>query len=263
MDSVDHRAAFELFWIERCLADKTSELTGDLSGLIFYVEEQEQMNATVVPFYIKDCTLLMKMSGLTPAFDLRDLRDRIALCSPTVIYHHFFENLLAPTFDYPDFRNDFAVWVKRQLEDNVLAERLGMIEPYRFDSLEELRIYTLDIIDERLSELYMIPTVTPGHEFYFKEAITIVFETGHVMHHPREMPDVMPLLTTSSIYYHFLEARRRTPGLTDDFSLWMENFGSTWVPLIHALRSMDFIFYSLPEIKKELIYIVQQCKRHV
>jgi len=219
------------------------------------------MNHKKVPFYINDCTLLMKMSGLSPAFDIRDLRDRIALCSPAVIYHHFFENLLAPTFDYPDFRNDFAVWVKRQLEDNVLAERLGMVEPYRFNSLEDIRAYTLDIIDERLCELHIVPTVTPGHEFYFQEAITIVFETGYVMNHPGEMSEIIPLLTRSSIYYHFLEARRRTPASTDDFSLWMENFGSEWASLIDELRSIDVIFYSLAELKQKLIYILQQHKR--
>ncbi|MBN1382707.1 MAG: hypothetical protein JXA41_13630 [Deltaproteobacteria bacterium] len=216
------------------------------------------MDMDTVPFYIKDCTLLIKMSGFSPAFDIRDLRERIAQCSPSVIYHHYFENLLAPTFDYPDFRNDFAVWVKRQLDDDVLAERLGMIEPYRFDSLEDLRTHTLDIIDERLSELHFITAVPPGHEFYFQEAITVVFETGHVMNNPGEMFKIMPQLTSSSIYYHFLEARRRTPDLTDDFSLWLENFGSEWEPLIRDLRSIDFIFYSLPELKEELLYIMQQ-----
>lgn len=216
------------------------------------------MNAEIVPFYIKDCTLLIKMSGLSPAFDVRDLRERIALCSPAVIYHHFFETLLTPTFDYPDFRNAFAVWVKRQLDDDVLAERLGMIEPYRFSSLEDLRTYTLDIIDERLSEMHVISSVAPGHEFYFREAITMVFETGYVMNNPMEMLDIMPLLTSSSIYYHFLEARRRTPALTDDFSLWLENFGSEWGPLISDLRAIDFIFYSLPELKQELMHMMQQ-----
>ncbi|MBN1662292.1 MAG: hypothetical protein JW943_01710 [Deltaproteobacteria bacterium] len=218
------------------------------------------MNDGTMPFYIKDCTLLTKMSGLSPAFDMRDLRDRIALCRPAVIYHHFCETPLAPTFDYPDFRNDFAVWVKRQLEDNVLAERLGMIDPYQFKSLEDLRAFTLDIIDERLCESYVMSSVPPGHEFYFQEAITMVFETGHVMHHPGEMLEIMALLTNSSIYYHFLEARRRTPGLTDDFSLWMENFGGEWESLVKTLRTIDFIFYSLPELKQELLYVLQQNK---
>jgi hypothetical protein len=218
------------------------------------------VNAHEVPFYIKDCTLLTKMSGLSPAFDARDLRDRIALCRPSVIYHHFCETLLSPTFDYPDFRNDFAVWVKRQLEDNILAERLAMIDPYRYGSIEDLRADTLDIIDERVCELQAFATVDPGHEFYFQDAITMVFETGHVMHEPGQMQAIIPRLTSSSIYYHFLEARRRTPGATDDFSLWMENFGEPWEPFVSALRSIDFIFYSLAELKQELIYVLQRTK---
>jgi hypothetical protein len=53
------------------------------------------------PFEIKDCALLTRMSGLPPAVNLRELRERIAACSPDVLYHHFCDTLLAPSIDYP------------------------------------------------------------------------------------------------------------------------------------------------------------------
>jgi hypothetical protein len=34
------------------------------------------------------------MSGLPPAFNLRELRDRIATCTNDVLYHHFCETTL-------------------------------------------------------------------------------------------------------------------------------------------------------------------------
>ncbi|MFH0813630.1 MAG: DUF5752 family protein [Pseudomonadota bacterium] len=74
------------------------------------------------PFEVTDCALLTRMSGMPPAFNLRELKDRIAACSPDVLYHHFCETPLVPSFDYPDYRNDFAVWAKCQLGDEVLAE---------------------------------------------------------------------------------------------------------------------------------------------
>lgn len=218
------------------------------------------MNAGGPAFDIKDCTLLTKMSGLPPVFDVRDLRDRIAVCRPSVIYHHYCETPLSPSFDYPDFRNDFAVWSKRQLEDNILAERLGMIDPYTFNSMEDLRNYTLDVIDERLCEIHTVTSVEPGHEFYFQDAITIIFDTGHVIHDPSELQNVIPMLTYGSVYYHFLEARRRTRGAVDDFSIWMENFGKEWEPYIEALRSIDFLFYTLPELKQELTSVLRRTK---
>jgi hypothetical protein len=81
-------------------------------------------------FEIKDCVLLSLMSGMPPDFNLRELRDRIAACSNDVLYHHFCETTLVASFDYPDFRNDFAVWSSKRLGDKVLAERLGIIDPY-------------------------------------------------------------------------------------------------------------------------------------
>ena len=72
------------------------------------------------PFEIMDCSLLIRMSGLPPAYNLRELRDRIAVCSPDVLYHHFCETPLSPAFEYPDHRNDFAVWASRRLSDKVL-----------------------------------------------------------------------------------------------------------------------------------------------
>jgi hypothetical protein len=209
------------------------------------------------PFLVKDCTLLIRMSGLAPAFNLRELRDRVASCSPDVIYHHFCETLLAPTFDYPDFRNDFALWVKRQLEENVLAERLGVIDPYLYPSMGALREAVLDILDERISEMTFLPSVSPGHEFHFREAVTVVFETGARILRPDKLPEAIAKMTLGSVYFHFLEARRRTLGRVDDFSLWLEDFEEPWVPAVQELRSIDFLFQSLTELRADLVRVLK------
>lgn len=209
------------------------------------------------PFLAKDCTLLIKMSGVSPAFNLRELRDRLACCSTDVIYHHFCETLLAPTFDYPDFRNDFALWVKRQLEENVLAERLGVIDPYGYSSMEILRAEVLDILDERINEMAFLPSVSPGHEFHFREAVTLVFETGDCILRPEDLSDAIERMTKGGIYFHFLEARRRTLGRVDDFSLWLENFGEPWAPAILEIRSFDFLFQTLTELRADLVRVLK------
>jgi hypothetical protein len=210
----------------------------------------------MTPFEIRDCTLLTQMSGVPAAVNLRELRDRIAVCSHNVIYHHFCETLLVPLFDYPDYRNDFAVWAKRQLDDDVLAERLGIIDPYAYSSIEELRLATLDIIEERLSEHSFVPWAHPGYEFYFLEATTIVFDTGQRINHPDELAATISGMTNSSIYFHFLEARRRPPLGVDDFSAWLINEGKEWEHYIQALGSVDIAFNSLAELRKELVKIL-------
>jgi hypothetical protein len=210
------------------------------------------------PFEVKDCALLIRMSGLPPAMTLRELRDRIAACGENVLYHHFCETTLRPTFDDPDYRNDFAVWAKLYLRDRVLAERLGILDPYPFGNMEELRTATLDIIDDRLGELAMIPWVKAGDEFLFKEATTLVFDTGERIRNPRELAPAIRRMTNGSIYYHFLEALRRPPVGKDDFSVWLLEAGEKYAPYLLSLGAIDIYFHSLTHLRAELVRALAQ-----
>jgi len=209
-------------------------------------------------FAVNDCALLTRMSGLPPAFNLRELRERIAACSDNVLFHHYCETTLRATFDNPDYRNDFAVWAKLYLGDRVLAERLGILDPYAYPSLGELRAATLEVIDERLGELSMVPWARAGDEFYFMEATTVVFDTGIRISHPRELAASIGAMTGGSLYFHFLEARRRPPFGTDDFSAWLveNDAGERNRPYIEALARIDFYFHTLPHLRKELARVL-------
>ncbi len=204
-------------------------------------------------FEIKDCVLLVRMSGLQPAVNLRELRDRVAACTGNVLYHHFCETQLRATFDNPDYRNDFAVWVYQYLGDRALAERLGILDPYAFPSFEDLRTAVLDIVDERLSELPVVPWARPGDEFLFKEATTIVFDTGERVTHPRELAQAIRGMTNGSVYYHFLEARRRPPVALDDFSAWLVQAGEAYAPWVKALAAIDHYFQSLTHLRADIL----------
>jgi hypothetical protein len=208
------------------------------------------------PFEIKDCALLIQMSGLPPAVNLRELRERIAVCSPNVLYHHFCDTQLGPSTDYPDYRNDFAIWARRRLGDQIVAERLGMIDPYVFPSMEELRQVTLDIIDERLSEVFMVPWARPGHEFYCMQAVTVVFDTGKRVSRPDELAPAISLMTNGSIYFHVLEARKRNPAGVNDFSAWIQGLEGDWEKFVKAIREIDVTFHTLAEIRGELVEAV-------
>jgi hypothetical protein len=196
------------------------------------------------------------MSGLPAAVNLRELRDRVASCHPDVLFHHFCEPPLVPSFDHPDYRNDFAVWAKWRLGDQVLAERLGMIDPYTLPTLEDLRAATLEVIDDRLSEVSMIPWARPGQEFHFMQAITIVFDTGRRIAHPDELVSALSHMTNSSIYFHVLEARRRQPVGVDDFSAWLTGSDGQWDHYIRAIESIDVTFFTVPELRRKLIDVL-------
>ncbi|GAB4239620.1 MAG: hypothetical protein OHK0028_17540 [Deltaproteobacteria bacterium] len=212
----------------------------------------------MTPFEVKDCTLLARMSGLPPAFNLRELRERIAVCGENVLFHHFCETPLRGTFDNPDYRNDFAAWAKLYLGDRIVAERLGILDPYEFPSIEGLRSATLEVLDERLGESAMIPWARPGDEFFFMEATTVVFDTGIRISHPGELAASIEAMTGGSVYYHFLEARRRPPIGKDDFTAWLlqNDDEERNLRYIEAISRIDFYFHSLAHLRKELIKVL-------
>lgn len=206
-------------------------------------------------FIIQDCTLLTRTSGLPPVFNLRELRERLANCSKDVLYHHFCETPLVPCFDNPDYSNDFAVWALMQVGDRVLAERLGIINPYIYTDLEKLREQVLEVLDERLNEMAFVPSCLPGGEFFFTQAVTVVFDTGMRISSPEQLPEAIGKMSNGSIYYHFLEARRRDPVGIDDFSAWLAGFPGreTWCS---TLQAVDFAFFTLTELRGELVRVL-------
>lgn len=204
-------------------------------------------------FFVKDCALITRMAGIGTAMNLRELEDRISIAPAECLFHHVCETVIRPTFDDPEYHNDFAVWAARHLRDRVLAERLAIVNPYKMTDLEEVRRHLIDIIEERLSEVPHIPWSPPGHEFQFMRAVTVVFNTGVVLETPEDLHREIPHMSLSSIYYHFVEARRRREDGLDDFSGWLLDSDGAVEPFIKALKSVDFYFFSLAELKRNLI----------
>ena len=90
------------------------------------------------------------------------------------------------------------------------------------------------------------------------EATTVVFDTGIRIGHPRELAASIGAMTAGSVYFHFLEARRRLPFGRDDFTAWLlENDDSEKNrPYIEALARIDFYFHTLPHLRRELAKVL-------
>lgn len=213
--------------------------------------------ADVAPFKIKDCALITRMAGLDSALSIRELRERIAISPIECLYHHYCETVIRPSFDNPEFRNDFSIWCSQSLGDRKLAEQLGIINPYTFGSLEDVRARVIEVIDERISELYYIPSAAFGEEFQFMRAATVVFDTGKDIASPEKLITHIPLMSDSSLYYHFIEAHRRTPGNTDDFTVHLRDFNHKYEALIEAFARIDFYFLNLQELRRALVEAIE------
>jgi len=200
------------------------------------------------PFAIRDCALVALATGLR-AQNLRELRNSIQTCDLESVYYHFWGRLLRPRFDEPEYSNDFAAWAYRALDEKALAERLSVVNPADFPDLEGLRHELIEIIEDRLDENQYVPWAQADKQFYFISSKIVVFDTGIQVSEPQELAELVPALSAGSIFYHFIDARRRTPERIDDFSAWLSGLDGEYSALQEKLQSIDPYFSSLLEIR--------------
>ncbi|MBI3450056.1 MAG: hypothetical protein HY049_14220 [Acidobacteria bacterium] len=203
------------------------------------------------PLQVMDCALTILSLGRS-AQNLRELRDHLASVPAQSISHHFHDALLRPAFDDPEYRNDFAVWARRQLHDAALAERLGVIDPMDYPDLEQLRHQTIDVVEDRLAEAGEVPQAARGHEFYFLKSQFVILDTRARATTPSELTAMIPRLSTGSIFHHFIEARRRQPGRVDDFSAWLAGWGDECAHERERLAAVDYELWSLGELRDRI-----------
>lgn len=210
-----------------------------------------QNNSKVNLFAIKDCTLIAIATGKR-AGNLRELRALLGDIDLGSIYYHFWGGLLRPRFDDPEYHNDFAIWVRHALHDKVLAEKLSLIDPTNYPDLEGLRQEILEIIEERLDEIDYSPNAPRDHQFEFIRSQIVIFDTKNTVTSPKDFVKVLPHMSVGSIFFHFIDARRRNSESIDDFSNWLKNFKNKYDDLCEMIKEIDPYFLSLTEMRIEL-----------
>jgi hypothetical protein len=217
--------------------------------------EEQVLGGCGQSFVVKDCALTTIGLGVR-AQNLKEFRDALNTVPSQSIYHHFWERLLRPQFDEPEYNNDFASWIYHALHDKALAERLAIIDPSEFHDLEALRNELVEVVDQRLDETEVIPWARQDQQFHFLRSSIVIFDTCIRMSDPAELVPVMPRLSTGSIFYHFIDARTRTDDHVDDFSAWLRGCGPEYEPLVHEIVSFDPYFSSLERIRDQLAEIL-------
>ena len=211
------------------------------------------------PFALKDCALIAIATG-RKAVTLTELRDHIRDVNIDSIYHHFWGGLLGARFEEREFNNDIATWCRRQLREPALAEQLAVIDPVEYKDLEELRRELLEIIDDRLDESETAHWLQASRPFEFIRTQLVIFDTGTRLARPEALAEVIPELSTGTIFYHFIDARRRIEGGLDDFSYWLTGFEKPYTALIRGLAGIDPFFSSLSQIREKMTRICLECR---
>lgn len=210
------------------------------------------------PFSFKDCALAAIATGRR-ARNLRELHDQLRQVDAGSVYYHFWGGRLRPQFDEPEYNNDFAAWTRHALRDQIAAERLAVIDPTAFPDPEDLRSELLDVIEQRLSEEDTVSFSKTDEQFSFLRSQIVVFDTHRVIDRPEELREGIPQSSTGSIFYHFIDARRRTADGLDDYSTWLLGFGGGHEELLAQLADIDPYFTSLNDLRT---LIAEAVNRH-
>ncbi len=210
-----------------------------------------------IPFEFVGCTELREILGskAEDEIQLMDLLEEVPIES---IYYHTHQYFLRHQYLMGPYPNDFATWAATQVRDRVLGERLGVIDPYDFDTLEDLREALITVINDHLSKLHVVPRVEDGKPFYFMQSRMVEVSTGIVAHTLQEFRDGLARVEASAIYYHFYAARIRGNGRrAGDFTVWVER-GLGMPELAQQLWTVDPYIFSLEQLRERL---VEMCDR--
>ena len=186
------------------------------------------------------------------AQNVRELRDRLGVVPAACIDYHFWSGPLRPDFNDPEYGNDFASWADHALHDEKLAEQLACIDPARSDDIEALRQELIDVLERRIDEGEYLTWARPDRQFHFLRPQMVVFDTGRRIESPAEPPAAIGAISTGSIYFHFVQARRRPPKCVDDFRNWLAPRGSEYEAVTSALANVDPFFTTLIGLREEL-----------
>jgi len=205
-------------------------------------------------FEVKDCALIAIATGRR-AINLKEMQDTLSAISLDSVYYHFWGGLLQPRFEEREFNNDFAAWAWYGLHDAPLAERLAVVDPTGSAGLEDLRQELLGIIEERLDEKDSLYYVLATARFEFIRSQIVIFDSQKRAETPEKLAEFLPTLSTGSIFYHFIDARRRLDQHRDDFSYWLSSYSERYQDLCRQLSAIDPYFGSLFHIKDQLINV--------
>ncbi len=210
---------------------------------------------TSEPFALYDCGLVRCASGRVCS-NLRELQDALRTVPEAVLEHHMMRCALEDHFELSEFPNDLAQWCWNALGDRVLGESLGLVDPYRCATIDELRATLVNLIEDRLWGLERIPWCRPGLELYLVQSRLVTYDTGERIATRAALTEALGRIPLSSLYYHVHEARRRTGGRTDDFSEWLEGYGAD-AGEVTRLRAVDFYFLNLNQLRREFLQILR------
>jgi Family of unknown function (DUF5752) len=212
------------------------------------------MTTAVVPFQFIGCVELRQALDHR-ARDERELLDRLEDVPPGSIFYHTHGYFLRHRPITTAYGNDFAAWVAVHVRDQVLAERLAVINPFEMANLEDLREELMSVVHDHLLRLSTVPRVEFGEVFHFQQSHIVEVPLGPAATTLQEFRTGLAEVDASAIYFHMVEARARLGRRSGDFAEWIRG-GLGRPTLADRIQRLDAYMTSLERVRARVLALV-------
>ena len=189
------------------------------------------------------------------ATDERELLERLEEVPAGSIFYHTHGYFLRHRPITTAYGNDFAAWVAAHLRDQVLAERLAIVNPFEFATVEDLREELVSVIHDHLVHISTVPRVELGEFFYFQQSHIVEVALGPGAETLSEFRAGLASVDASAIYMHMVEARARLGRRAGDFAEWIRT--SLDMPqLADKIERIDTYMTNLERVRARVLMLV-------
>lgn len=157
------------------------------------------------------------------AMDEHRLLELIEEAPADSIYYHTHSYYLRHAYTQQLYANDFANWIVLYAQDRVLGERLGMLDPFDFSDIEQLRSEILRIMVDHLNHSSVIVRCVVNEPFEFIRSHVIEIPLGLEAWTLGEFRDALADVEVGAVYNHVCQARMRKKAQMADFSYWLSS----------------------------------------
>ena len=209
------------------------------------------MRTAAHPFLFVGCVELRQTLDMH-ALDERELMHRVAEVPADSVFFHTFGYFLRHRPFTTAYGNDFARWAALEIGDRALAERLAVVDPFAFPTVEALREHLVTILQDHLRARGGDLRVEFDRAFHFQRSHLVEVELGG------SSPAVNPQVgVATAIYLHAVEARARGGRRAGDFAEWLR--GALELPaLAERFERIDPYLTTLERVRGRLLRLVDR-----
>jgi hypothetical protein len=210
------------------------------------------------PFRFSSCMELCEVLGKR-AIDEHRLLELIEEAPADSIYYHTHSYYLRHAYAQQLYSNDFANWVVLYAQDRVLGERLGVLDPFDFSDIEQLRGEIISIMADHLNHSSVIARCIVNQPFEFIRSHVIEISLGLEARTLGEFHDALADVEVGAVYNHVCEARMRKKPLSADFACWLSSEeGLGLQDLASRVEQVGRLGLTLEGMRKKILRLCDQ-----